>query len=404
VHPLNTNLEIGTGRRVLVIGAGVVGLTSALCLRRSGFDVTVVADRFAPRVTSVVAGALWEWPPAVCGAHHDETTAWRYKSWCEASYLIFAALAGDRTTGVFLRTVNFYFTGRVEADARQRCKMEELKGKVRQFRHDSSLIAENRINPEIGLRDAYSHLAPMIDTNVYMSWLFNEVRRAGCRICESRISGPLREQADALSRYFNVHAIVNCTGLGARELADDAVYPVRGALIRVRNDGRRAPRITEAHCVSRTGASHVPDFIFIVPRGEDMLLLGGLAEPDKWDLNVNLENNEAIQKMYRRCVDFLPILKGAMIDAAEPVRVGLRPFRRQGVRLEIEPATRIVHNFGHGGSGVTLSWGCGLEVADRVTRLLVERKNQSPQQALPVAGPRHVCPVSPEPNQLSVGT
>ena len=56
-------------RGVLVIGAGVSGLTSALCLSRRGFDVTVVADRFAPRVTSVVAGALWEWPPAVCGHH-----------------------------------------------------------------------------------------------------------------------------------------------------------------------------------------------------------------------------------------------------------------------------------------------------------------------------------------------
>ncbi len=57
---------------VLVIGAGVSGLTSALCLRRRGFEVTVIADRFAPQVTSVVAGALWEWPPAVCGHHHDE--------------------------------------------------------------------------------------------------------------------------------------------------------------------------------------------------------------------------------------------------------------------------------------------------------------------------------------------
>ena len=62
------------GGRVLVIGAGVSGLTSALCLRRRGFEVTVVADRFAPLVTSVVAGALWEWPPAVCGYHQDQVS------------------------------------------------------------------------------------------------------------------------------------------------------------------------------------------------------------------------------------------------------------------------------------------------------------------------------------------
>ena len=57
--------------RVVVIGAGVIGLTAALCLRRRGFEVVVVADRFAPNITSVVAGALWEWPPAVCGHHRD---------------------------------------------------------------------------------------------------------------------------------------------------------------------------------------------------------------------------------------------------------------------------------------------------------------------------------------------
>src|SRR5262245_36514174 len=94
---------------VLVIGAGVSGLTSALCLARRGFAVTVAADRFAPRVTSVVAGALWEWPPAVCGHHHDPVSLARSKGWCETSYQVFAELAADPATGVFLRPVNFYF-------------------------------------------------------------------------------------------------------------------------------------------------------------------------------------------------------------------------------------------------------------------------------------------------------
>jgi len=51
-------------------------------------------------------------------------------------------------------------------------------------------------------------------------------------------------------------------------------------------------------------------------------------------------------------------------------RVGLRPFRRSGVRLERDqlPDGRIViHNYGHGGSGFTLSWGCAREVVDLAT-------------------------------------
>jgi D-amino-acid oxidase len=359
------------GKGVLVIGAGVSGLTSALCLSQSGFDVTVIADRFAPRVTSVVAGALWEWPPAVCGHHNDHDSLNRSKAWCETSYRIFADLAEDAATGVFFRPVNFYFERRIEEDRAQREKMAELSGKVRQFKHDPTLIRINRINPELGIVDAYTHLAPMVDTDVYMNWLLDEVRKAGIRVVERRLTGSLRQQERTLTQEFGTEAIVNCAGLGAGELAGEPMYPLRGALIRVRNDGRRIPRITEAHCVSRDGSSPERGFIFIVPRGEDMLVLGGLAEPDLWDLDIGLHNYEPIRAMHRRCIEFMPVLKNAEIDAAEPVRVGLRPFRGRNVRLELEAGTRIIHNYGHGGSGVTFSWGCALEVVEHVEKLLI---------------------------------
>ena len=184
--------------------------------------------------------------------------------------------------------------------------------------------------------------------------------------------GSLRGQEEPLLRRYGADAIVNCAGLEARELTRDQLTPLRGALIRVRNDGITVPRITEAHCVSHNGSSGERGFIFILPRGNDMLVLGGLAEPDEWDLDIDFDNYEPVREMYRRCVEFLPVLRGAVIDAAEPVRVGLRPFRRKGVRLEHEAGTRVIHNYGHGGSGVTYSWGCGLEVAELMERLLLE--------------------------------
>ena len=182
--------------------------------------------------------------------------------------------------------------------------------------------------------------------------------------------GLLREEEDRLARDYHVGAIVNCAGLGASELAGDSVYPLRGALIRVRNDGKKMPRVTQAHCVSHNGSANEPGFIFIVPRGDDMLVLGGLAEPDKASLDIGLQNYEPIRAMFKRCCEFMPALENAEIDAAEPVRVGLRPVRPRNVRLETEASTRIVHNYGHGGSGVTLSWGCALEVVERVDNLM----------------------------------
>ena len=112
------------------------------------------------------------------------------------------------------RPSNFYFNRPIHEVRSNLNKLTKLATKVRQFRHDPGLIVENGISGEIGLRDAYSHLAPMIDTETYMKWLFGQVERAGCRILQSKITGSLREHDQALTRQFGVTAIVNCTGLG----------------------------------------------------------------------------------------------------------------------------------------------------------------------------------------------
>ncbi|MDB5353459.1 MAG: D-amino acid oxidase Aao 1 [Planctomycetota bacterium] len=357
-------------RTVLVVGAGVSGLTTALCLGRRGFTTVVLADRFSPHVTSNVAGALWEWPPAVCGHQFDQASLERSKAWCETSYAIFSELSLDPATGVHLRPVTFYFSQPIGETPRALSKMEELRVRVANFRHDRALIAENEINPALGLRDAYSYLAPMVDTDTYMHWLMSQALDVGCRFVERKITGALREQEADLRREFDARTIVNCSGLGAAELAEDEVRPLRGALVRVRNDGRTTPRITQAHCISHTAGDGEEGFIFILPRGDERLVLGGFAELNQSGLDIGLHNHEPVRAMYRRCVEFLPALQHAVIDADEPVRVGLRPFRKANVRLEQEPNTRIIHNYGHGGSGVSFSWGTSLEATELVEALV----------------------------------
>lgn len=102
----------------------LLNLTTALCLKEKGFEVTVVAENFAPQVTSVVAGALWEWPPAVCGYHPDERSLERSKEWCITSYDIFSKLSEKQDTGVFMRDAVFYFEKPVEECPRSlgKCK------------------------------------------------------------------------------------------------------------------------------------------------------------------------------------------------------------------------------------------------------------------------------------------
>ena len=359
-----------TEGRILVIGAGVTGLTTSLCLRRAGFEVVVVAEKFAPDIVSVVAGALWEWPPAVCGHHLDEVSLARSKDWCMVSYRVFSALARRGDTGVFLRPVVFYFRSPVAERPRDLAKMEELRDMVRDFVHSPALISRHGVSPDAGVVDAYAHLAPMVDTDTYMSWLMKQVRKAGCRVERGRVFGNLREREGSLRDLFDADAIVNCTGLGAMELAGDEMYPLRGALVRVRNDGRSMPRITTAHCVSHDPGSQEQDMVFIVPRGRDMLLLGGMTEAHEWNLHIGLHNYAPVREMLARCRQFLPVLDRAELDEREPVRVGLRPFRTRNVRVEHEPGTSIVHNYGHGGSGVTFSWGCAEEVVEIARRIV----------------------------------
>jgi len=280
---------------------------------------------------------------------------------------VFSDLAIDPATGVSLRPANFYFRRPIVENPAALAKMEELATRVTGFRHDAALIEENGINPGIGLCDAYAHISPMVDTDVYMRWLLDQCHAIGCRTIRRGLSGPIRLLETALADEFDAEVIVNCTGLGAAELAEDAVRPLRGALVRVRNDGRSSPRITQAHCVTREAED---GFVFVLPRGDSMLVLGGIAELGESGLGIGLDNYEPVQDMYQRCIEFLPTLRDAEIDIAEPVRVGLRPFRAGHVRLERSPQSRIVHNYGHGGSGVTYSWECALEVVELVRSMV----------------------------------
>ncbi|MBT2391992.1 FAD-dependent oxidoreductase [Streptomyces sp. ISL-1] len=123
--------------RALVIGAGVSGLTTALCLRRESFAVTVVAERYAPGIASAGAGAgaLWQWPPAGCGRHNDSTSLDRSRKWCMVSHRTFTELSEDPNTGIRTRPAVFYFRRPVHEDARELFKMRE-SSRLPQFRHD----------------------------------------------------------------------------------------------------------------------------------------------------------------------------------------------------------------------------------------------------------------------------
>ncbi|CAO1603758.1 hypothetical protein XANCAGTX0491_007336 [Xanthoria calcicola] len=378
---------------ILIVGGGVTGLINAWVLLDRGYHVTVVSKEWASftdqqRLTSQIAGALWEFPPAVCGQHTDVLSLKKSKHWCMVAYDIWAAIASNPSlaalAGVQMRASNFFFPCPIEDLPAQHHKMEEIANSgVHGFSRSAESIHKHGINPRYGAVDAYEHLAPVIDTDRCMEWLRLLVQSKGAKFHTETITGDLFSQEQELLTRFAADVILNCTGLSALSLAGDKTcYPLRGALIRVVNDGTDFPKVESSLAITADAAQD-NEIIFIVPRNDNILLIGGVAQPGRWDLDLTLESPE-IKRMRTRAEAFLPSLKHARVDPEYPIAQGLRPAREKNIRVErelrtrtmdshgepSEEASRIIHDYGHGGSGWSLSFGCAADVANLVEDVL----------------------------------
>lgn len=306
-----------SGADVVVLGAGVIGLTTAITLAEQGRRVLVRTAEPPGATTSAAAGALWG--PWQAKPHN------RVLAWAGHTLDVLTALAGEPGTGVRMACGN------------------DISTRHHQPADWFDLLLDVRPCAPDELPSGYTHgvhyTAPLVDMPVHLDYLARRLRAANGTI-EINPVATLHE-ATVLAPI-----VVNCTGLGARTLVeDDTLRPIRGQHLVTTNPG-----ITEFTEVD-TGDS--PDLIAIYPHS-DHLVLGGTAESGVWDRQPSLETAEAI---LARCTAL-----DARLFAVEIIghRVGLRPARTE-VRLEERPGPdggRVFHNYGHGGAGVSLAWGC----------------------------------------------
>jgi D-amino-acid oxidase len=313
-----------------VVGCGVIGLTAAVGLQEAGMDVRIVTAALPPDTTSSVAAALW-YPYK---AYPEE----RVLSWGKRTFELFEDLARVPESGVHMREgVELW---------REPVPDPWWASAVPGVRR----CAEDELPP--GYRGGHAFAAPVIEMPVYLGYLLDRFVRAGGRI-EHRAISSLEEAGEG-------RVIVNCAGLGARELVGDtSMEPIRGQIVRVRNPGLERFMLDEENPEGVT---------YLVPRSEDCIL-GGTAEDGEWDTAPDPETAAGI---LRRCTALEPRLADAEVLEH---KVGLRPGRPE-VRLEWEDAAHgppRVHNYGHGGSGITLSWGCAEETMRLVRLALAER-------------------------------
>lgn len=285
-HPLPLVELDFNSHHILVVGGGVIGLVTAWTLLDHGYRVTILAKEWPTwsdkqRLTSQIAGALWEYPPAVCGQHTNNISLLNSKRWCMVTYHVWNAIASEpniaKASGVSMKPGDFFFPCPIEDDAKELSKMKEIMASdVVGFRRDRNLIHKRRVDPRHGGCDAYEILSPIIDTDVAMRWLLDLVKGKGAEFVTETIQDDLLVLEPELRQRFSADAIVNCTGLAGSQLAgDDTCYPIRGALIRVINDGTDFPKVEAALTITAGALHDSNEIVFIVPRNDNILLIGG---------------------------------------------------------------------------------------------------------------------------------
>ncbi|MBF6175753.1 FAD-dependent oxidoreductase [Nocardia blacklockiae] len=315
--------------RAVVVGSGIVGLTTAAALLREGREVVVVSAEPVRATTSYLAAAVW-FPTAAGPA--ERVAAWSAETFARLERLAEAGAPGAR----MCESLTVF---------REEPEIPGWSRTVRGFRW----ARPDELPP--GYRFGFRFAVPLLEMPVHLPWLESRVRRDGARWVRRTV-----ESFDDLADLAP-DVIVNCAGLRAGPLAGDAdVYPIRGQIVRVTNPGVSVSVRDEAHPLGRA---------YVHPRAEDCIL-GGSLDTGAWD---RTPDPELTQSILRRCRDLVPELAaGEVLETL----VGLRPGRGE-VRLEVtrpdSSPVPVVHNYGHGGSGVTIGHGCAREVADLVRAL-----------------------------------
>jgi D-amino-acid oxidase len=344
--------------RVAVVGQGVIGLSCGLVLARDGHFVTIISRPRSDRevVTSSVAAAFWF--PYLTTIDHAAGFAEADLAGPSLEY--FHSLLSVPEAYVSLVTGVEYVgapAGRGGIPDRWWHRRPEVR-----FRQLSA--AELPAIPEFGsLQAGCEFQVPVVYMPGYLTFLAEEFRKAGGQ--------ERREEVESLDQINGFDVIVNCSGLDARSLVgDSSLVAVRGQIVCVRD----VPYPHNRLYFIDQGERFEREPVYIVPRGSDVVL-GGTAEPippreaSLTSAEAHRPSPETTERIIRRCALLRPEFAGAR---EYEVKVGLRPCRSP-LRLDWEGATYrspVVHCYGHGGAGVTLSWGSALIVSKLIAGYL----------------------------------
>jgi D-amino-acid oxidase len=326
-------------KNVAVVGAGVSGLICAIVFAERGYRTAIFAEETGQRTTSAAAAAVW-FP-------YDAKPADAVIAWALETHKVLVDLARAPGTGVsmielrsFSRTDEIQIPDWAIPLGARRLTPSAVATGLRPVQHRAQRGSYTSVFPA-AFTSGFAITVPLMDTTIYLDYLAERLIRTG-----GSITGNARfEKLEDVGPEFDV--IINCAGIGAKNLVHDVdLEPHRGQVAIV-------PKIDNLSCAI---VCDDPPLMYAISRANDCVFGGTNELSDNRDVDP-----EATAHIVAECSCVLNIDNPRVL--AE--RVGLRPFRKSGVRVEREKlrdGRTVIHNYGHGGSGFTLSWGCAENV------------------------------------------
>ncbi|CAH1779645.1 unnamed protein product [Owenia fusiformis] len=329
--------------KIAVVGAGVIGLSTAVKIQEEipEADVTIFADKFNQATTSDGAAGIYR----ITSQHAPGTDIPTLRRWGKDSWDRFSELSkrpdASKVGALVVSGYQLY-----NDSNREQPLFADYVGNFRN-------CTEEELNSfGVKYKHGWFFTTVILECRWYLPFLMKTFRRLGGKVVKQTISS----LEEFVGRF---DLVINCSALGSKSLVNDqTVFPVRGQMIRA-----HAPWVK--HFI------YTDDMAYILPC-QDNVVLGGTRQAGNYNKELDAEDTNGV---WERCKNLLPSIEGARWDWQW---VGLRPTRHP-VRVEIEQmkfgnkTLPVVHNYGHGANGVTLSWGTAVhaaQLAKQVTRSL----------------------------------
>ncbi len=362
--------------KVLVIGAGVSSITTAISLKSQGFDVSIMSRELPGQKPPQNPQFASLFPSASVIPHsvsHPELNRL-----FEDSQDVFRLLEKHHVPGL-----TFHHHFELFAFSEPFASYTEALYAFREFDPERW----NPAHPELSTASGWEFQALFAEWPIYFPFLMRSAEKAGIPIENREVD------LNALAE-LKADIIINCSGIGSSVLEQEAQPPgiSRGHLLYVKD----APllRDPEHQVVSYnvstgtyTNSAGEAQDVYCYPRSDGWILGGSrqpgtLDEDGNWVGEPDTESSfpEEIRNLNREIIlHTFGVDLHDFPDQEELIAYRYLGDRQKGLRLEAEVCADrlVIHNYGHGGAGVTLSWGCAFEIL----KLLADRK-LSPEVSL----------------------